>query len=136
MLVLPNPNLSNRRSAVQWYFPLRSKWVFSALTVVLTDSSHIDSWPLCHLICWILKNLFRKINLTLTKSKICFIRPLCNLGSHTLFWPVWPDRAIYLTLGNFVKPLATINLPKSPTFLGNFCKGVKIYHFSSEIIFR
>ena len=27
------------------------------------------------------------------------------------------------------------NLSKSPTFLGNFCKGEKIYHFSSEIIF-
>ena len=39
---------------------------------------------------------------------------------------VWPDWAIYLTLGKF---LATINLPKYPTFLGNFCKGVKIYHF-------
>ena len=24
-----NPNQSNRTSAVQWYFPLRSKWVFS-----------------------------------------------------------------------------------------------------------
>ena len=24
-----NPNQSNRRSAVQWYFPLQSKWVFS-----------------------------------------------------------------------------------------------------------
>ena len=34
---------------------------------------------------------------------------------------VWPDLAIYL--------------PKSPTFLDNFCKGVKIYNFSSEIIF-
>ena len=34
----------------------------------------------------------------------------------------------------FLKPLATISLPKSPTLLGNFCKGVKIYHFSSEII--
>ena len=32
-------------------------------------------------------------------------------------------------------PLATINLPKPPTFLGNFGKGVKIYHFSSEIMF-
>ena len=41
---------------------------------------------------------------------------------------------IYWTLGNFSKPLATINLPKSPTFLGNFCKGVKICHFSSDII--
>ena len=42
---------------------------------------------------------------------------------------------IYWTLGKFLKPLATINLSKSPTFLGNFCKGVKIYHFSIEIIF-
>ena len=42
---------------------------------------------------------------------------------------------IYWTLGNFSKPLATINLPKFPTFLGNFCKGVKILNFSSEIIF-
>ena len=48
---------------------------------------------------------------------------------------MWPDWAIYWTLGNFLKPLAAINLPKSPTFLVNFCKGVKIYHFSSEIIF-
>ena len=32
-------------------------------------------------------------------------------------------------------PLAPINLPKSSIFFGNFCKGVKIYHFSSEIIF-
>ena len=34
---------------------------------------------------------------------------------------MWPDWAIYSTLGNFSKPLATINLPKSLTFLGNFC---------------
>ena len=40
----------------------------------------------------------------------------------------------FCTLGNFLKPLATNNLPKSPTFLGNFCKGVKIYHFSRETI--
>ena len=49
-------------------------------------------------------------------------------------WPVWPDWAIYWTLGKFLKPLATINLPESPTFLGTFL-GVKVYHFSSEIIF-
>ena len=48
---------------------------------------------------------------------------------------VWPDLAIYWTLGNFLKPLATINLPQSPQFLGNFCKSVKIIHFSSETIF-
>ena len=47
---------------------------------------------------------------------------------------VWPDWAIYWTLGYFLKPLPTINLSKSPTFLGNFCKGVKIFHFSIEII--
>ena len=49
--------------------------------------------------------------------------------------PVWPYFAIYWTLGNLLKPLATINLPKSLTFLGNFCVVVKIYHFSSEIVF-
>ena len=49
--------------------------------------------------------------------------------------PVWPEMVIYWTLGNFLKPLATINWPKSPTFLGNFCKGVKIFNFSSDIIF-
>ena len=49
---------------------------------------------------------------------------------------VWPDWAIFLTLGNFLWwPLTTINLPESSTFLGNFCEGVKIIHFSCEIIF-
>ena len=38
-------------------------------------------------------------------------------------------------LDHFLKPLAPINLPKSPTFLGNSFKGTKIYHFSSEVIF-
>ena len=46
------------------------------------------------------------------------------------------DWAIYWTLDHFLKPLATINLPKSPTFLGIFCKDVKIYHFYCEINFR
>ena len=50
-------------------------------------------------------------------------------------WSVWPDWAIYWTLGKFIKSLAPIHLPKSPTLFGNFCKGVKIIHFSSEIIF-
>ena len=44
--------------------------------------------------------------------------------------PVWPDWVIYWTLGKFSKPLATINLSKSLTFLVNFCKVVKIYNFS------
>ena len=38
-------------------------------------------------------------------------------------------------LDHFLKPLAPINFPKSPTFLGNSFKGITIYHFSSEIIF-
>ena len=42
---------------------------------------------------------------------------------------------IFCTLCNFLKPLATINLLKSFTFFGNFCKVVKIFHFSSEISF-
>ena len=45
------------------------------------------------------------------------------------------DLAIFCTLGNFLKPLATINLPQSSAFLGNYCKSVKIIHFSSETIF-
>ena len=40
-----------------------------------------------------------------------------------------------LDLSKFLKPLATINLPKSLTFLVNFCRGVKVYHFSSAVIF-
>ena len=42
---------------------------------------------------------------------------------------VWPDWAIYWTLGNFSKPLATIILPKSPTFIGIFCISVQISNF-------
>ena len=59
-----------------------------------------------------------------------FVRQVASWGTG------WPDWAIYCTFGIFSKPVATIILPKSPTFLGNFCKGVKIFHFSSEIIFR
>ena len=39
-----------------------------------------------------------------------------------------------MTLGNLIKPLATINLPESLTFLVNFCKGVIIYHFWATFI--
>ena len=42
---------------------------------------------------------------------------------------------VLLNFGQLFKAFATINFTKSPTFLGNFCKGVKIYHFSSENIF-
>ena len=54
----------------------------------------------------------------------------------SLLWSVWADWVIYWTLCKLLKPLATISMPKLPTFLGNFCKGVKICHFSGEIIFE
>ena len=40
-----------------------------------------------------------------------------------------------LDFGHLFIAFATINLPKSPTFLGNFCKVNKIFDFSSEINF-
>ena len=40
-----------------------------------------------------------------------------------------------LDFGQALKPLATIKLPKSPTCLAKICKGVKIFSFSSAIIF-
>ena len=75
---------------------------------------------------------------TRSKSCVCFVSPEAPLASLDLegeTHSVWPDWTIYSTYGNFSKPLATINLAKSPTFLSNYCKGVKIYHFSIEIIF-
>ena len=45
---------------------------------------------------------------------------------------IWRFIGLWAT---FKSSLAPINLPKSLTFLGNFCKGVKIFNFSTEIIF-
>ena len=64
---------------------------------------------------------------------------------------VWPDWAIYWTLGNFSKPMATINLPKSPSyaifvkvsktiiflvksFLGNFYRHLANFYWSQALI--
>ena len=44
--------------------------------------------------------------------------------------PVWPDWAIYCSLGKFSKPVVTIILP----ILGNFCEGVKLFQFYCKII--
>ena len=38
----------------------------------------------------------------------------------------------FLHLVLLFKAFGNINLPRSPTFSGNFYKGVKIYHLSSE----
>ena len=40
-----------------------------------------------------------------------------------------------LDFGQLFKASGKINLPQSSPFLGNFCKGVKIIHFSSDTIF-
>ena len=48
-------------------------------------------------------------------------------GDEGCSYPVWPDWAIYWTLGNFSQPLAAINLPKSPTFLGIFCQNLLFF---------
>ena len=44
------------------------------------------------------------------------------LHSRALVMPptVLPDMVIFCTLGDFLEPLATINLPKSPTFLRQY----------------
>ena len=47
-------------------------------------------------------------------------------------WSVWPDWAIYCTLGNFLKPAATIILHKSPTFLAIFVEVTKSLIFLVE----
>ena len=53
---------------------------------------------------------------------------ICPTTSVTRLGDFW-------TLGNFLKPLETINLSKSLTFLGIFSKCVNVIHFSCEIIF-
>ena len=70
-----------------------------------------------------------------THPKWNYLGKELNACSLARWRPVWPDRAILCILGNFLKLLATINFHKSPPFIGNFCKGVKILDFSSEIIF-
>ena len=73
--------------------------------------------------------------LTIEKIFTKYFDSFCmKIRSPIWSYSVWPDCAIYWTLGKFLKHLATINLPKSLTFLGNFCKVVKIYHFYSAII--
>ena len=78
--------------------------------------------------------LNQKISACFVMKKVAHTVP-SFIWSTTAYLAMWPDLAIFWTLGKFLKPLTTINSPKSPTFLGNFCKGFKIFHFSSEIIF-
>ena len=81
-------------------------------------------------------------NEELLRKRTGWLIAFWNAIFHFPKWPIidrtcsmWPDWTIYWTLANFSKPMATVHLPKSPTFLGNLCKGVKTFNFSSEIIF-
>ena len=126
------------------------RWLWQNITSLKSIIESNINWPVWHEIS---VTSFRQIFATTSEvflCKNCCFKKLDHFYTTLLatdkqikrsnkdifdWWAVWPDWAIYWTLGNFLKPLATINLPKSPTFSGNFCKGVKIYHFSSEIIF-
>ena len=83
---------------------------------------------------WHVQNLILQKEVNLLK-KLQHKAPLPT-SSLLLSEPMWPDWAIYCTLGNFSNPVATIILPKLPTFLYNFCKGFKNLYFYTEIIFR
>ena len=91
---------------------------------------------------WLLSPFYAQNNSRICQKQGCICVNLNGLLLHAFqedLWQtihvqssnkaVWPDWTIYWTLGNFLKPLATINLPKSPIFLGNFCKGVKNLSF-------
>ena len=69
--------------------------------------------------CRVFTNLVHKFNM---KFQSLF-KIFCIQCHRRILWlrnsrspSVWPDWVIYWTLGNFSKPLATIILPKSPTF--------------------
>ena len=89
-----NPNQSNRRSAVQWYFLLQSKWVFSASTllwlllqrniILMTDFNlDVSLFVICQsklkgsLSCWIeISTNFLRAKITAIKfTEVRLIRP-------------------------------------------------------------
>ena len=137
-------NIFGDRSRTFLFFPATQrprKYVFLARPVILID--------LVGFHCVRHNEGFWKSPLQLCIKEILFAKDFVRLGGGWIaewsnriprsrcypeWYPVWPDWVIYCTLGNHSKPLATINLPKFPTFVSNFCKGVKIIHFSSEII--
>ena len=111
-----------------WDGPANTKNIHSFNLIIIISIKTTIDWPSGGLAtCVISTPSLYSLNI-LKSIEISFL-------THRGLSPVWPDLAIYCTLGNFLKPLATINLPKSSAFLGHFCKGVKIFHFSIEIIF-
>ena len=71
----------------------------------------------------------------LTSSRLAVQHPASSLlKSFKLGWHQCDQIGQFIGIwATFSKPLATMSLHKSPTFFGNFCKGVKIFNFSSKI---
>ena len=61
------------------------------------------------------------LNVTYPRFPASLFFPISYLPRHHS-QVVWPDSTIYWALGNFSKPVATISLPKSLTFLAFFVK--------------
>ena len=80
--------------------------------------------------------LFWMVKYFLLQLKECMMEASCWLGRGSMSIGNSVTRlGDFLHCGQLLKPLATIILTKSRTLLGNFCKGVKIIHFSCGIIF-
>ena len=74
--------------------------------------------------------------MTATDKKLFFEMILANMLTLTLLLlPTSVTRlGNLMDFGQLFKAFGKINLPKSPTFLGNFCKGVKISFFLVESV--
>ena len=141
------PNSAVRANFHQWRNQVRRhKQILALHNYTTIELKHFDWMPKITWLPWTNQSALFQHNFVKTMApwfNLCiFYCRYSALGRIARFyitkiksWSVWPDWAIYWTLGKFLKPLATINLPKSPTFLDNFCKVVNFYHFSSEINF-
>ena len=92
-------------------------------------------WHFINRTAYLPRGLNTSIHLLYSKELHELEVPILVLFMRWELWAVWPDWSIYCTSCKFSEPLAAIIMPKLFTFLGNFCKGVKIFHFASEIIF-
>ena len=93
------------------------------------DHSHSLSFFVNHTRWTFILYFFNSVSISSSSMSVNHINISSNLG------PVWPDWANFCTLGNRLKPVATIILPKLPTMLSNFWKVAKTIYFSLEMIF-
>ena len=131
--------------AVNFWYDMEydCKWNYFNFLSNVVEMSNVLEWArgqgaAAMYLVWVVNN-----HLTFTKSLIGHFR--MNAIKSFLFNKIpnllltWNSVTRFDDLLDFEKLpeviVATISLPKSHTFLGNFCKGVKIFHFSSEIIF-